>query len=132
MEDRPGLRPRLREAPPLNSAGKGRRGLEELRQMAREGTDPVPVLEEAFRVVFDASPRFSHRRWAAVLRTAVKRGDRWRRPGGRIRGAAVSWVIDRMVEEHELGSRPHSLAFYADRLDRESQDWRREREAVAA
>jgi hypothetical protein len=101
-----------------------RMGLAEIRQLAREHGDPLPLLEQAFRTVFDASPRLSHRKWAKTLRCAVRRGDRYLEPT-HTPGAAVGWLVDRMREDDEAGRRPHSLAFYVQRLDFESRDWRR-------
>ena len=135
MEDLRGLRVRTHaraaasEASP-NGSNEDRRGLPELRQLARDGADPVALLEDAYRAVFDASPRFSHRQWGGKLRAAVRRGDHY----GLViptRGYAVGWLIDRMLEDRDHDWRPASLAFYAQRLRVEARLWRSERRAQA-
>jgi hypothetical protein len=82
--------------------GTERRGLEELRQLAREGAPPVPLLEDAFRVIFDKSPRFKRREWGGMLESACRTYDRWGLPE-RSPGLGVSVVIDRMLEDRRDG-----------------------------
>jgi hypothetical protein len=112
------------EAPP--TAGTQRRGLEELKQLAREGAAPGPLLEDAFRAVFDVSPRLSRRTWGRTLDVATRRGDHYRLTEPTA-GAAVEWVIERMQADEAAHWRPHSLAYYVQQLDHSSRQWRRER-----
>lgn len=101
-----------------------RPGLEELRQLAREGAEPLALVEAAFRRIFDASPRLSHRKWGETLKRALRRADRYRGERHEL-GAGLGWIIDRMVADRERGRFPHSAAFYVHELDFHSRDWRR-------
>jgi hypothetical protein len=126
MGDRPPARAHTRGAPlSVQNSSTERIELPELRQLARDGCEPIYLLEQAFRTVFDQSPRLSHRKWGQTLLRAARRGDRYAEAGRQQTGAAVGWVIDRMLEDQAEGRRPHSLAFYVQRLDFESRDWRR-------
>jgi hypothetical protein len=65
----------------MNGSIEGK-GLEELRLLAEQGADGTRLAEQAYRAVFGASPRFSHREWGKSLR----RPHRELRPPHRDRG----------------------------------------------